>query len=253
MSLKSGIIYQGDSIMTTATKTKSKPAKAAKAAATKPGSGGSKNAPKKAASSGRKSREQPYDGSTPLDSSRHEEFVHLLVYELMPKVRAYKRAVSSSVTYGAAAVLANRLLKKDNIRRRFNYLRDEEAKRIQEQGIISKTETMQVLADIIKASHADIMVAGPDGAHMLDLEDISACRAVEGLKTKTVYDEHGNNITQTLVTDVKLSDRVRAAKLLAEMQEGWLAPRNTNLSADDSLGDMLLALAGDPKRLPSEE
>lgn len=167
------------------------------------------------------------DPSKPLKNGRWELFAQS-VFGGSDQKSAYIKAGYKSRDNSAEAE-ASVLIRNPKVLARLQYLQSRAA-----QGkIITKQRAMEILSEMIECDLSDFMTVGADGVTHFDFgKDTAKRKALKKAKTKTVRDESGNEVMETMYQEMELESKTAALERLAKMM-GWDQPLKQELTGAD--------------------
>jgi phage terminase small subunit len=167
------------------------------------------------------------DPSQPLKNVRQERFVYG-VFMGLPHATAYKSAGYKSKDE-CADIAASRLLSSVKVSARLAHLQTKAASA----KIMTKQRAMEILSEMIECDLSDFMTVGADGVTHFDFgKDTVKRKALKKVKTKTVRDEAGNEVMETMFQEMELESKTTAMERLAKMM-GWDQPLRQELTGAD--------------------
>lgn len=247
---------------TTKKKTVKKPAKKTtkKKTAKKPGKKAAKSKGKKPAKKQLKRANQPvsadelpegFDKTDPLANTQHENFCRILTAQgpSRNQAEAYISAGFNPKDKVVAGVNASQLLKKHpEVRARLQYMQQAAA----DDAILSRTDAMMILSQQAKGDVSDYMEMDEKGHVCVRFDQLMLnTKAIKKVKTKTVFDDEGNQAQVIVLQDLELHSSKGAIDSLSKMQ-GWNEPDKLDVH-HTGLEDVFEAAEGEGLKLPGGE
>ena len=92
------------------------------------------------------------------------------------------------------------------------------------EAIATKQELAEIYSQIVRSTPADFVTCGADGTWINVGLDSCNKHAIQDIQSTTVYKGKGDDSYAAVVTDLKLQDKVKAGKALAELM-GYNMPQ----------------------------
>jgi len=139
-----------------------------------------------------------------------------------------KAAIKAGYSPKTAQEIASENLSKPLIAEKIASLK----KQIESKAVMTKQRALEIISEIAETDLSDFLTVGSDGVTFFDFgKDTTKRKALRKVKTKTVRDEAGNTVIETMFNELELEDKVRAIERLSKMM-GWDTPekQEVNLS-----------------------
>jgi phage terminase small subunit len=158
---------------------------------------------------------QDIDPSKPLHNNKQERFCQFIVSGLSQR-ESLKKA-GYTVKESQVDSEASRLSSSVKVLARVQYLQEKAAS----SKVMTRRRAMEILTEMIETDLSDFLTVDVDGVqHFKFDKETMRRKALKKVKTKTVRDEHGNVVFDTMFQEMELESKTAALERLAKMM-GW--------------------------------